>query len=134
MPQHYAQGNIVKRGDQTQAKAAGAETVSTTGPTIYTSDGAGTVYFEVNVTAVSGTGPTMNIVVEGSNDFTNWFTLGTIGANGFSTSPLGTAPTNFTTAAGPVRAAFTPMQFVRYRSVIGGTSPSFNYTVLTEVI
>lgn len=134
MPQHYAQGNIVKRGDQTQLKASGAETASTTSATIYTSDGAGSIYFEVNVSAVTGTTPTMTLVVEGSNDLSTWFTLGTVGANGYNVGPVSTAPSNITSAVGTVRAVFTPMQFVRYRSVIGGTNPSFTYSVLVEVI
>lgn len=134
MPGRYAQGTIVKRGDATQLKLAGAEIVSTTSATVITGDGAGSVYVEVQITAASGTTPTMTVVVEGSNDFTNWFTLGTIGANGYSSGQLGTAPSNFTTTAGPIRGAFTPMQFVRTRSVIGGTTPSFNYVINVEVI
>lgn len=134
MPQRYASGTIVKRGDASQLKASGPETTNTTSGTVNTSDGAGTVYVEVNVTAASGTSPTMTIVVEASNDLTNWFTLGQIGSNGFSAGTLGTTPANFTTAAGPIRAAFTALQFIRTRSVIGGTTPSFTYTLNVEVI
>ena len=134
MPQRYASGTITKRGDFSALKPSGAETTNTTSSTIITSDGAGTVYVDVNVTAASGTTPTMTLVVEGSNDLTNWFTLGTIGSNGYSMGSLGTAPANFTAAAGPIRAAFSAMQFVRTRSVIGGTTPSFTYTINVEII
>jgi hypothetical protein len=134
MPQRYASGNIVKRGDASQLKASGAETTNTTSGTVTTSDGAGTVYVEVNVTAASGTTPTLMVVVEGSNDLTNWFTLGVIGSNGFSVGSVATAVANFTTSGGPIRGAFSAMQFVRTRSVITGTTPSFTYSINVEVL
>jgi hypothetical protein len=36
----------------------------------------GVVYVQVDVTAASGTTPTLTVVIEGSNDGTNWFQLG----------------------------------------------------------
>lgn len=127
----YASGSIMKRGTPATPKTSGAETASTTHPSFETGD-AGVVYVEVAVASASGTTPTLTVVVEGSNDGTNWFELGTIGANGYRSGPIGTAPSNFT-GAGTVRAAFPAMQFVRTRSVIGGTTPSFNYAIAAEV-
>jgi hypothetical protein len=86
----------------------------------------------VAVTAASGTTPTMTVVVEGSNDATTWFELGTIGANGYRAGSIGTAPSNFTTTA-TSRGAFPAVQYLRTRSVIGGTTPSFTYSVSAEM-
>jgi hypothetical protein len=130
MAQRYAAGSIMKRGRSVALRPSAAETASTTGPTLETGD-AGAVYVQVDVTAASGTSPTLTVVVEGSNDNTTWFTLGTLGANGYAVGPLATAPANFA-GPGSTRAMFPAPQFVRTRSVIGGTSPSFTYQVVVE--
>lgn len=132
MPQRYASGSIIKRGDPYTLKASSAETASTTGATVETREG-GCVHVEVNVTAASGTTPTMTVVIEGSNDGTNWYTLATFGSNGYAAGAVATAPANFTAAAGPIRGCVPAMQFIRSRSVIGGTTPSFTYAVSAEV-
>ena len=132
MPGRYASGTIMKRGAPVTLKPAGAEGASATHAAVDTGD-AGVIYVNVDVTASGGTGPTLTVVVEGSNDGVNWFELGTIGANGYRAGSVGTAPTNFA-GAGTVRAAFPAMQFVRTRSVIGGTGgPTFTYSVTAEV-
>ncbi len=126
----YASGDIMKRGSAYTLKASGAETASTTHGSIETGD-AGVLYVEVAVSAASGTAPTLTVVVEGSNYGTTWFELGMLGANGYRLGTTATAPTNLTAAA-TVRGAFPAMQFCRTRSVVGGTTPSFTYTISAE--
>jgi hypothetical protein len=130
MPGRYASGDIMKRGTAWTLKASGAETASATHTSVETGD-SGVLYVQVAVTAASGTAPTLTVVVEGSNDGTTWFVLGTVGANGYRVGSTGTAPTDLTTSA-TVRAAFPAMQFCRTRSVIGGTIPSFTYSIVAE--
>lgn len=125
----YTNSSGPVRGSAVVLKASSAETASTTGTSVNTGGDPGGLYLEVNVTAASGTTPTMTVVIEGSMDNTNWFTLGTVGANGYNSGSVATAPSNFTVTAGPVRAYFDSAQYVRSRSVIGGTTPSFTYTV-----
>lgn len=120
----------MKRGTPYAPKASGAETVSTTGVGTEVGD-AGAVYVTVGVTAVSGTSPTLLVVVEGSADNSTWFTVGQIGLSGFVVGSAAAAPTNIT-AAGTYVGVFPSMQFMRHRSVIGGTTPSFTYSVGLE--
>ena len=127
----YASGSIMKRGHATGVKASGAETASTAHTPFDTLE-SGSVMVTVTVTAVSGTSPTMNLVVEGSDDSSTWFTIGIIGANGYSVGSVATAPTNFTAAA-TTRGVFAAPQYVRTRSVIAGTSPSFTYSVQAAI-
>lgn len=127
----YFSGGVMKRGSLVTFKASAAETASTTHTDVEARD-ASTVTVTVDVTAVSGTVPTMTVVVEGSTDRSTWFTLGTIGANGYLSGVTGTAPTNLTAAA-TVRGVFAAPQFVRTRSVIAGTTPSFTYSVTGEL-
>lgn len=127
----YASGSVLKRGSgPVQTKPAGVETASTTSGVLEVGQAA-VAHVEVGVTAVSGTSPTMSIVVEGSSDLVNWYTLATIGANGYSVGSVATAPSAIT-AAGTYRALVPLGQFIRSRSVIGGTTPSFNYAVNVE--
>ncbi|PRH79398.1 hypothetical protein C6N75_09960 [Streptomyces solincola] len=119
--------NVLRRGQQVTLKAGGAQTSSTTGEAVNTGEGAVAVV-DVVVTAASGTTPTMTVVVEGSNDGTAWVELGTIGAGGYRAGSSGSAPANFTAAA-TSSGAFPAPEFIRTRSVIGGTTPSFTYSV-----
>lgn len=114
--------------DDVSLKASGAETASTTQSAIELGDKA-MMNVAVDVTAASGTTPTMLITIEGSFDGLTWFTLGRIGANGYDIGAhVGTAPTNFTTTV-TVRAAVPATRYVRSKSTIGGTTPSFTYSV-----
>lgn len=126
----YTTVNGTVRGTPVILKASGAETASTVGAAVATGPDSGSLYVEVNVTAASGTTPTLTVKIEGSLDGTNWFTLGVIGANGYNVGAVGvTAPTNFTTTAGPIRAIYDAPTYVRYNSTVGGTTPSFTYSV-----
>lgn len=68
------------------------------------------------ITAVSGTSPTMALVIQESADNSTFRTIATF-------QPA-------LTAAGIAEATFRPTQrYVRTSSTIGGTSPSFTYGV-----
>lgn len=131
----YTSGSsgIQRNGKAVTVKASGAEGTSTTHPA-FSTDGFGTLLVTVAVTAKTGTNPTLSVVVEGSEDGNgNWFTLGTIGSDGYAAGSVSSTPANFTVAA-TTRAALTATPFVRTRSVIGGTaSPTFTYSVTAAV-
>lgn len=117
----------IRDGQPFEFKASAAETASTTHAVAHAS-GASVASIVVTVTAASGTTPTLLITVEGSDDGSNWFTLGQIGANGNAVGATATAPSNFTAAA-TARGAFVVPEFIRTRSTVGGTTPSFTYSV-----
>jgi hypothetical protein len=71
---------------------------------------------QLNVTAASGTSPTLNVVVEDSLDGTNFNTIGTFAQK----TAVSREVINITTPfADRLRVAWT----------IGGTTPSFTFTV-----
>jgi hypothetical protein len=72
------------------------------------------------------------VVVEGSLDGSTWFELGRIGSDGARVGSVGTAPASFSTT-GTVRGAFPAPEFVRSRSLVGGTTPSFTYSVVAAL-
>lgn len=77
---------------------------------------AGSIRAQLDVTAASGTSPTLDVVVEDSLDGTNWNTVGTFAQK---------------TAAGreviDVTSPFSDR--LRVRWTIGGTTPSFDFDV-----
>ena len=73
----------------------------------------------VVVSAQSGTTPTLDVVVQGSIDGTNWFTLATVAQFAAAT---GTKTANMT--AGTVIPPY-----IKAVSTIAGTTPSFTYTI-----
>lgn len=113
-------------------KASAAETASTTGSAVELGDNA-SMHVTVDVTAVSGTTPTMTVDIEGSDDNTNWAVIGTFGANGYRAGSVGTAPSNLTGAA-TVRGVLPAARYVRHKSTIGGTTPSFTYSVALSAV
>jgi hypothetical protein len=131
--QQFSGASGIQRGIPVDFKVSGAETVSTTHGAFDTgADSGGSLYIKVNVTAASGTTPTLSVVVEGSQDGgTSWFQLGTIGSDGYGHGKGAAtgAPANFTTT-GSAQAIFPRPQLVRTRSVVAGTTPSFTYSVL----
>lgn len=97
-----------------ELKASGAETTSTngTGKQIGPS---GLVKVMVKVTAVSGTSPTLDLKIQD-------------GATSTPTTDRVQLPR--ITAVGEYEAFFrTSQPYVRYSSTIGGTTPSFTYSV-----
>lgn len=124
----YATGTAVVRGNPLTLKASAAETATTVGAAVPTGPDGGSVLITVAITAASGTTPTMTVLIEGSVDGSTWVTLGNFGANGYVHGTPATAPTNFTTTASK-SGVFPSMPFVRSSSTIGGTTPSFTYSV-----
>ena len=87
-----------------------------------------TLYLAVVVyTTPTGTTPTMVVIIDGSDDAITYFELGRIGANGFALAN-GTAPSSIN-AIGTYRGIFPVPRYVRSRSDLGGTSPSFDYSI-----
>lgn len=78
-------------------------------------------------TTPTGTTPTMVIIIEGSDDSLTYFELGRIGANGYSLAN-GSAPSSIN-AIGTYRGIFPVPRYVRSRSDLGGTTPSFDYSI-----
>jgi hypothetical protein len=98
--------------DITSAALTSTATSSTITPTA-----SGSAAFNVIVTAVSGTNPTLDVVVQESDDSgTNWFD---------------TYHFPRITATGQYRSPFIPMigNRVRYVRTVGGTTPSFTNSV-----
>lgn len=102
--------------DDVTLKASAAETASTTHTAAELGDKA-RLNLVLNVTAQAGTAPTLDITIEGSNDGTNWYTLGTFAQK---------------TGVATERKAFVAARHVRSRSVVDGTTPSFTYSILGE--
>lgn len=129
----YGSGSVTRDGPGPLVfKASAAETSSTTHQQ-FNSDSFSTLAVVVDVTAVSGTTPTMTVVIEGSLDNSTWFELGTIGTAGaYRVGTTATAPGNIT-ATTTTRGAFPAPPFIRTRSVIGGTTPSFTYSCIGDL-
>ncbi len=72
---------------------------------------------ELNVTAVAGTSPTMTVSFQTSDDGADWY-------------DMGTAFAAVTAVSKPAALKFTNFgQFVRAVWTIGGTTPSFTFTL-----
>lgn len=94
-----------------------AQTASGSSAAVAGYAGAKTLRAQLNVTAMSGTSPTLNVVVEDSLDGSNWNTVGTFAAK---TAP-GREVINVTTPfADQVRVSWA----------IGGTTPSATFDVV----
>lgn len=113
--------------DDISIKTSGAETVSTTGSSQEIGD-ARAMTLTLDITAVSGTSPTMVVDIEGSDDGVNFHVLARIGTDGYRIGSIGTAPANFT-GADTERFTILAARFIRYKSTIGGTNPSFTYSI-----
>lgn len=72
---------------------------------------------QLNVTAASGTDPTLDVTLEDSLDGTNWNTIGTFAQATGATREVKDISTPF---AGMVRAKW----------VVAGTTPSFTFSVI----
>jgi len=126
MPGYSSGLNRALKRDLYTAKASGAETASTNATAVELGD-RGVVHVDVVVTAVTGTTPTLLVDIYASNDGTTYFKVATIGANGFSLGN-GADPSSIN-ATGTYRAVVPAGHFVQSRSRIGGTTPSFTYSV-----
>lgn len=78
-----------------------------------------TLRVQLNITASAGTGPTLDVVLEDTIDGTNWNTVGSFAQK----TATGREVINVTSPfAGTVRARWT----------VGGTSPSFTFSILAH--
>lgn len=69
----------------------------------------------LDVTAASGTGPTLDARVETSRDGTTWYTAGTFGQK---------------TGVSSERKSFSGLdRYIRFAWTIGGTTPSFTFSI-----
>lgn len=100
------------------AVQSAARTASGNGTAIVDSDRGDTLNLLVNVTAASGTTPTLDLAVQWSVDGTNWAPAET--PDSFSQiTATGAKVKSFTVKAPSYRVVWT----------IGGTTPSFTFTV-----
>lgn len=75
------------------------------------------VRLTLDVTAASGTGPTLDVTVQTSRDGVTWYEAGTF---------------TQATGAGTQRKVFAVDRFVRGSWTVGGTTPSFTFSMLGE--
>ncbi len=73
---------------------------------------------QLNVTAAAGTGPTLDVVVEDTLDGTNWNVLVTFAQRGAAGREV-------------LNLAGTFADRLRVRWTVGGTAPSFTFSVLS---
>lgn len=94
-----------------------ARTATSTGSSIELGD-RGTLRLLLDVTAASGTTPTLDVTVQTSHDGSTWRSLGTF---------------TQATAISSERKSFSGCdRFVRVSYTIGGTTPSFTFSVSGE--
>lgn len=137
-------------------KAAGAQTASTVGPTIVVPDGYTRVRFAVNCTARSGTSPTLAVFIQtgtvfpAAGDLVGNRTTGTLTWNDLvsfaSITNTGTQYASFIESSGFINAAQDAAltagsiragvigSYIRYKSTITATTPSFTYSVFAEFL
>lgn len=96
--------------------ASAARTATASGATVEVAD-KGVVRLLLATTAVSGTTPTLDVVIQTSHDGTTW-----------------RAAHTFTqvTAIGQQRASFTVDRFVRATWTVDGATPSFTFSISGE--
>jgi VCBS repeat-containing protein len=117
MPTFSSTLNRWVRRESITLKSSGAQTASTNGTAVETTGGS--MSLTLAVTAASGTNPTLDITIQGSDDGTTFYTLGTFAQK---------------TGVASEKKAFEAPPFVRYASTIGGTdTPSFTYSILGTV-
>ena len=105
-----------------QLAAPAARTSSGAGPAINTPAGLDDLAVYLDVTAASGTTPSLTVSLEWSHDGSTWFT----------SDPVETFTAQ--TAAGKRVRTFGPRgDFVRAAWTITGTTPSFTFAVLVSV-
>lgn len=97
--------------------ASAARTTSSQTATLGNFGPAKSIRAQLDVTAASGTSPTLNVIIEDTLDGTNWNTVGTFAQK---------------TAAGrEVINIETPFSDrLRVRWTVAGTSPSFTFSVI----
>lgn len=90
---------------------------ATANGTVFSGYGAAeSIRLQLEVTARSGTSPTLDVIIQDSMDGTNWYTVGTFAQK----TNTGTEAINITT---PV------CNRLRVRATLAGTTPSFTFSV-----
>jgi hypothetical protein len=111
--------NEVIDGTPVVLAPAAIRTASGSGPTLPTGT-SHTLRLDLNITAASGTGPTLAVTVEHSADRTTW-----------------RAHSSFATAsaAGSERRVISGLdRYVRCAWTLGGTTPSFDFSVTGDLV
>lgn len=113
-----ATGTFVYSEDVSVSAAARTATGSTSAVRV---GGLHTVRAFLDVTAVSGTTPTMTVTLETSHDSaTGWQPVASFAAR---------------TAVGAERKAFGPLnEFIRWTWTVGGTAPSFTFSCSARMV
>lgn len=101
--------------------ASAARTASGTSGPITTPGTAADVLLMVHCTAAAGDTPTLDVSLEESADNSNWTAVGSSGA------------TQLTAAGNRVASARVAKNYVRVAYTIGGTTPSFTFSVTAMV-
>lgn len=95
---------------------SGVQTASVTGAAKPGYAGTSGLIFQLVVTAASGTTPTLDVVIEDTIDGVNWFNIATFA----QVTGAATQVQRYSGVKGPQ---------VRARATIGGTTPSFTFSV-----
>lgn len=93
------------------------------------------IVMEVNVTAVSGTSPSLNVTVDVIDIVTYWMTLYSSGSP--STVVLASASTGSITSTGIYQATLSTSilpSLISVSASVGGTSPSFTISVILYIV
>lgn len=116
MPYSKSDGTYVySEGLGAAVVASAARTTSGNGSSIETGDRIEVRGLVLDVTAASGTSPTLNVNVQTSDDNTTWRTLASFGQK--------TGVSNEHISVGGLD------RYLRFSWVIAGTTPSFTFTV-----
>jgi hypothetical protein len=115
----FGNNNVERPGEQMVLAPSAARTASGSGPGLQMG-AKSTARLDLAVTAAAGTGPTMTVTIEHSHDGTTWVAHSAFPA---------------VTAAGTVRKVFGGLDnYVRATWTMGGTTPSFTFSVSGDVV
>lgn len=115
----FGPGNKEIHGESVMLVPAAARATAGTGGVIVTGDRA-TLRLTLDVTAVSGTGPSLTVTIEHSSDGATWSAHSSFAA---------------VTAVGTARKVFSGLdRYVRTTWAISGITPSFTFVVSGELV
>lgn len=103
--------------DEATVVSSAARTTSGDSGTLTGYGGASTLRVQLDVTAASGVSPTLDVLVEDTLDGTNWNKIGSFGKKEAAGREVIDVTTPFT-------------ERLRVRWTIGGTTPSFTFSVV----
>ena len=115
----FGNNNTEQPGEQVVLAPSAARTAAGSGPAV-AMGAKSTARLTLTVTAAAGTGPTMTVTIEHSADGVTWVAHSSFAA---------------ATAAGAQRKVFGGLDnFVRATWTVGGTTPSFTFSVAGELV